>query len=101
MTTHCCDCGGPLARGQTSRAAMGTNRRRCLICLTALRLAAVDLRQHRPHAPRPVVECICGCGRVGALMARGMVGVCYQRWYLARRAVRHSPENPKTAKSSD
>jgi hypothetical protein len=81
----CTECGGPIDRGQSGERNISPNRTRCLICLTAARLTTADLRTHRQHAPRRIVECACGCGRVGPIMARGMVSVCYQRGYRAGR----------------
>lgn len=77
-----CACGRPTSTGWTDEEDHAS----CCACEVALTLEGADLRIHRPHAPRRVVECACGCGRVAPHIARGMVGVCYHRWYSARKA---------------
>jgi len=82
--THrrCATCHGPLNRGRCDDAPRpGVRQRRCLVCL------AIDgMPTFTPPArAKPLRACGCGCGRVGVVKGRGMVGLCYQRLRRAGR----------------
>lgn len=79
---RCAACGRALNRGATSAH---TGAATCLVCQVAQALAGW---RPSPAPPKRYTQgvCACGCGRVGALIGRGMVSLCYQRAYHARRA---------------
>lgn len=80
-TCTCRTCDRPINRGST--AGTGHNGI-CTVCQVARALE--DLPHWRTPAPKyRQGVCACGCGRAGAIVGRGMVGVCYQRAYHARR----------------
>lgn len=79
----CADCGGSLDRGRTD-SRIRLNKQRCMACMAIDGLSTRPLRTYGPKQ-RPVGECACGCGREGAIVGRGMVGLCYQRGYRAAR----------------
>jgi hypothetical protein len=75
----CRSCGRSLNRGRSDESPRpSVNQRRCLVCLAIEGLSVEPLRTYGPKQ-RPVRECVCGCGREGAIVGRGMVGLCYQR----------------------
>ena len=75
----CIDCGAAADRGWSD----GEPHDRCAACEVARVLG--PLRPAKSDTPA-LVECGCGCGRLGAQLKRGMVDTCYRRWLRYHKA---------------